>query len=201
MTKHNQKQPLYFLLLITLFVSWGASARQLTRGTAIKVQQAYELQSNEQFNEAITSLTAIKSQDNYEQAYVSRMLGWLYWRQKQPKLAIKHLTQAVDLKVLIEQDDLSTQRMLADILLTEGHYQQAESRYLTLVKAYHDSNTLMQLWLRVAQAQYQQEKWPEVEKSIGKQQAFRKKSKSPAQIMPLNILLTAQLAQKNGQQA
>jgi len=183
---------LLLCLASTLLPSFTLNAAQLTHSAARQIQQAYQLQNKEQYAKAITLLKEINTSNQYDQAYINRMLGWLYWQQKQPTRAIQALIKAVDAKILSQDEALSSRRMLADLLLSEGKYQSAESYYLSLLKEYQDSITLSQLWLRVAQTQYQQQKWPQVETSIGKLLKYQKQ----VQVTPLNMLLTAQLQQK-----
>ena len=197
MTLTLTKPTVFFCLLIGLISSGAVNAEQLSQSAARQIQQAYELQNSNKNTQAIPLLNKINTSNAYDKAYINRMLGWLYWQEKQSNLAIKALTSAVDSKALSGEEGLSTQRMLADLLLTEGRYQQAESRYLTLIKQYQDATNLAELWLRVAQAQYQQQKWSQVERAIEYLLKYQKKP----QVTPLNMLLTAQLEQKKWRKA
>jgi len=192
MTRSKHRLILILFFCATLLLCFTTSAAQLSHATARQIQQAYELQNNNQYTQAIALLNKINTNIKYDQAYINRMLGWLYWQKQQTNLAIKALTKAVGANALVDDEGVSTQRMLADLLLTEGYYQRAESRYLTLIKEVNDTKSLSQLWLRVAQAQYQQQKWPKVELAIGSLFKYQKKP----QVTPLTMLLTAQLAQK-----
>ncbi len=186
------------LALASLFfctTSWATTPQMANRTISI-VQRAYELQQHEKLNEAIQILKKAKPSKRYDKAYVNRMLGSLYWQANQTQSAIRSLTAAADSGALLQQEYHDTQRMLADILLTEGHYAQAETRYRTLITHYQQAKPLETLWLRMAQAQYQQQKWQQVEHAIKKQQQYSKKANFKPQVAPLNMLLGAQLAQK-----
>lgn len=186
-------------LLFSSFTS--ANSEQLTPGTARQVQIAYELQLKEKPHEAIQLLEKLKTSKKYDLAYVRRMLGGLYWQREQTKQAIKALTLAVDAQVLAQDQQLDTLRMLADILLMEGEYQSAESYYQKLVPLYQQASDLEWVWLRIAQAQYQQEKWVFVEASINHQQRYLGAANLQPKVLPLNIKLGAQLAQQKWQSA
>ncbi|MDB1125713.1 tetratricopeptide repeat protein [Vibrio algarum] len=175
-----------------------AESEQLTQRTARQVQLAYEMQLNEKPNEAIDLLKGVSTTKKYDIAYIARMLGGLYWQIEQPKQAIKALTLAVEEKVLASEQHRDAQRMLADILLMEGEYQLAEYTYRELVPVYTRVSDLELVWLRIAQAQYQQQKWSLVETSINHQQRYLKEAKLQPKVTPLNMKLGAQIAQKNG---
>ncbi|UGA57283.1 hypothetical protein [Vibrio sp. VB16] len=189
---------LYWLLASP--VAW-AESKELSHRTARQVQIAYELQRKEKPDEAITVLTNLNPSGQYDFAYVNRMLGGLYWQTQQSQLAIKTLTLAINQKALPTVQQRDTQQMLADILLMEGQYKLAESHYQKLLPAYEQAKDLEWLWLRIAQAQYQQQEWARVELSIGHQQRYRQQAKLPLKVMPLNMLLGAQLARKKWQNA
>lgn len=186
--------------LLASSVAW-AESKELSRRTARQVQNAYELQLKEKPDEAITILAKLNPSGQYDLAYVNRMLGGLYWQTQQPQLAIKTLTLAIEQEALPAVQHRDTQKMLADILLMEGRYKLAESYYQGLMPAYEQAKDLDWLWLRIAQAQYQQEKWAQVEKSIGYQQRYRRQAKLQPKVMPLNMMLGALLAQKKWQTA
>lgn len=173
-----------------------AESEQLTQRTARQVQLAYEMQLNEKPNEAIDLLKGVSTTKKYDIAYIARMLGGLYWQIEQPKQAIKALTLAVEEKVLASEQHRDAQRMLADILLMEGEYQLAEYTYRELVPVYTRVSDLELVWLRIAQAQYQQQKWSLVETSINHQQRYLKEAKLQPKVTPLNMKLGAQIAQK-----
>ena len=192
------------LLLITLTLALSVTsawAQELSPYTVRKVLRSYKLQQKEQFNEAIDTLTQINSGKEYDRAYINRMLGGLYWQASKPGKAIEHLSLAVASKQLTETEQKDTCRMLADILMMQGEYKLAEARYTGLLSMYQHARDKEWIWLRVAQAQYQQRKWASVEKSISKQQKYLHAAKLTAKVMPLNMMLSAQLAQKKWKHA
>ncbi|MDG3084908.1 hypothetical protein P7F88_01900 [Vibrio hannami] len=84
--------------------------------------------------------------------------------------------------------------MLADILLSEGRYQQAEDSYKSLLALYSKPDDLEWIWLRIAQAQYQQNKWTSVEQSVDNQQKYQNQAGFNPKISPLNMKLYSQVA-------
>ncbi|WP_375749385.1 hypothetical protein [Vibrio sp. HN007] len=198
---NNKKYKRSLLLLaLTLGVyvppSYVVAAQNLSNYTVRKVQKAYQFQQEERVSDAIELLADIEPSREYDKAYVNRMLGNLYWQTGQKTQSINRLTLSVDSDVLPEQQQRDTSKMLADILLTEGEYKQAEVRYQGMLQYYSEAENLEWLWLRIAQAQYQQKKWTSVEQSVDNQQKFQKQAGMKPKIMPLNMKLTAQLAQK-----
>jgi tetratricopeptide (TPR) repeat protein len=193
-------RPIFLFILAVVVVS-NAWAKDLTASTLRQVLRAHELQQQEQVTEAIELLAEVAPSGLYDQAYVNRMLGNLYWQNDKPNQAIRYLTLAVDARMLSQMEQRDTARMLADILLMQGKYEQAESRYADLLKMYSEAEDLQWGWLRVAQAQYQQEKWASVEKSILNQQRQRNAARLKPKVLPFNMLLSAQLAQKKWQSA
>ncbi|WED23341.1 hypothetical protein L3Q72_19055 [Vibrio sp. JC009] len=193
-----------YLLVLSTLTGLSAScvwAQDLSSSVVRKVHRSYEYQQEEQFQKAVEVLTQINSQREYDKAYVNRMLGGLYWQLDQPALAVQHLSLAADSGQLSDIEQKDTSRMLADLLLMQGKYKQAELRYGHLLDMYQNAKDLEWIWLRIAQAQYQQHKWSSVESSVSKQQKYRRAAKIKPKVMPLNMLLSAQLARKKWKSA
>jgi len=203
MTIFNRFSLIISVIACSLLVSFAVWAKEknLTTYTIRQVQHAYQLQLEEKPNEAIAVLEKTKTSRAYDQAYVHRMLGGLYWQTQQSALAIRSLTTAVEAKQLPKEQQRDTQRMLADILLVEGQYSKSEKGYVNLLPEYESAVDREWLWLRLAQSQYQQQKWSLVEKSIKKQQYYLIKAKLAPKVMPLNMMLAAQLSTKKWRRA
>lgn len=184
------------LLMLSVFTS-AAFAKELSTYSIRKVVYANELQEQGKLNDAIKQLKDYQPRQAYDKAYIQRMLGNLYWQVEQPEQTIKQLTLAVDANILEPLAQRDTLSMLADILLSQGHYKLAEARYISLSTLYKDNDKkLEEVWLRISQAQYQQQKWSDVESSVGKQQHYQRLSKLTPKTLPLQMLLSAQMAQK-----
>ncbi len=181
--------------LLCVSVDLWAATPPMSRATLSLVQRAYNLQQDDKQKEAIQVLKKAKPQRGYDKAYINTMLGKLYWQTQESESAVRHLIMAVDSGALPEKEHKETQRMLADILLMQQDYARAENRYRKLITLYNTAEDLALLWLRMAQTQYQRQQWQQVEHSIAKQQSYQRKASLKPKIMPLKMLLEAQLAQ------
>ncbi|WP_120512083.1 tetratricopeptide repeat protein [Photobacterium salinisoli] len=178
---------LAFIMAI-LFAPIALSA-QLSQYTAGKVQQAQKLQLEDKVSAAIVLLREMDISRAYDKAFVNRMLGVYYWQDGKPSLSIQRLTQAIESGQLDDEYLRSTQRMLADILLSQAQYQKALSYYYQLSKSIPATDKADELWLRIAQANYQLEEWRSVLSAIQHYERVHKQK----EVQPLSLKLGAQL--------
>ncbi|USH04699.1 hypothetical protein K6Q96_23585 [Grimontia kaedaensis] len=155
------------LLLVGAFFLSPVQAAELTASTARQVQKALELQADEQWKDAATVLESAGTPTEYDKAFVNRMLGVVYWQKGDAQKAINALYASVNSKVLEEEAQMASERMLADLLMTQSRYQDALKLYYPL----STSKTLRQkdrgeIWLRIAQAHYQNEQYSDSLKGI-----------------------------------
>lgn len=150
------------ILALSLLLAASATASELSNSTARSVQRAQQLQQEEQFREAIDKLTSLAPKQAYDQAFVARMLGVLYWQNQDPQNAIAQLTQAVNSGLLVDKQAWTTQRMLADILLSTEQYQQALPHYYQLLSSPPEPEKVVALWLLITQIHYQLTQWQKV---------------------------------------
>ena len=92
--------------------------------------KAFDLYNEEKLDEAIALLLDVSSSNEFDTATLNRFLGNLY-ATKDEKQAIKYLTLAVKPDVLTFNDQASSMKLLADMLLQDKQYQKA-------IKAYED---------------------------------------------------------------
>ncbi|EGU46396.1 hypothetical protein VII00023_03053 [Vibrio ichthyoenteri ATCC 700023] len=168
------------------------NAAELSQYTAIRVQKANQLAQDEQFSAAIEALQKIDTSKAYDQAFVARMLGVFYWQNNQIKPAIKQLTLAVNSNKLEDEQGWVTEKMLADLLLSDQQFSQALPHYYQLVKQVPATQKEDQIWLRIAQAHYQVEEWKAVIPAVDKYRRFQAKD----ELQPLSLKLGAQLQLK-----
>lgn len=187
----NMKKVVIALTLM-LCMQVNASAEELSQFTAGKVQRAHNLQQEEKLNEAIAVLADLNPSRSYDKAFVNRMLGIFYWQKGNTNKAIQNLTLAVNSNLLVDEQAWVTQRMLADILLSEEAFKAALPHYYALTHAIPEFQKADELWLRIAQTHYQIEQWPKVLTALKRHGVFSKK----AEIQPLTIKLGAQLQLK-----
>ncbi|WP_078754290.1 tetratricopeptide repeat protein [Enterovibrio nigricans] len=145
------------LFAMCLFVSQGAFSAQLSQTTARSAIKAFEYQDNEEWEKAIAALSSARVQTDYDKAYINRMLGVMYWQNNQPTHAITSLQTSVSLEALEPDAQNAAKRMLADLYMTREQYGSALPLYYSLTKEKDiKSSDLAQIWLRIAQANYQQ---------------------------------------------
>lgn len=184
------------LLVSLLFASTASISQELSQYTAIRVQKAHELAQQEQVKQAITLLNELDTSRKYDQAFVARMLGVFYWQGGRAKLAIKHLKQAVDSRLLQDEQAWVTERMLADLYLNEQQFKQALHHYYQLQASVPEGQKADDLWLRIAQAHYQLAEWSKVIPAADRYlQASRE---NPLQPLSLKLGAQLQLKQWNG---
>lgn len=191
-----------FIIALTLSASLPlsnayASGGQLSQATAHKVQRANDLQLNDKLTQAIALLAEMNPRSAYDKAYVQRMLGVFYWQQGKQSQAISLLTKAVNSGLLHDDQAWTTERMLADILLSDAKYSQALPHYYKLTKNIPAKQKGDELWLRIAQAHYQQSQWQQVLTAMKHYDGYRLKDT----MSPLSIKLGAQLQLKQWQGA
>lgn len=211
------KRVLNWLLALTCFFTASAYAGppQLTQFIAGKIQAAQALQQEERYSDAIELLTELTPRQAYDKAFVQRVLGIFHWQQENTQQAVKYLSLAVESQLLPIKQTWVTQRMVADILLSEQKYKQALPHYYVLVNEYALSDGVLgkvaagsenvakrkqkksdikvtefaELWLRIAQTHYQLREWEQVLSAV---RSYEKLNTQGDQVQALNLQLTAQ---------
>lgn len=144
-----------FLLCLAVLFSCVSHAQQLSQYNAAKIQRALQLQQKEKVSEAIALLAELTPSQAYDKAYVQRMLGVFHWQDGNSKSAVKYLSSAVNSQQLVDEQAWVTQRMLADLLLTEQRFKDALPHYYQLTKTVPEKQNIGDLWFRIAQTHYQ----------------------------------------------
>ncbi|WP_075476499.1 tetratricopeptide repeat protein [Moritella viscosa] len=200
-----------WLFVLMCFVTSSAYANQpqLTQFIAGKIQAAQALQQQERYTDAIELLTELTPRQAYDQAFVQRVLGIFHWQQENTDQAVKYLSLAVESKLLPTELAWITQRMVADILLSQQKYQQALPHYYVLVNTAADSDKeshkavtkrkkkasdiktkeFTELWLRIAQTHYHLHEW---EKVLSAVESYEELNTQGDQVQVLNLQLAAQ---------
>ncbi|WCE28858.1 tetratricopeptide repeat protein [Vibrio sp. SCSIO 43137] len=181
------------LALSLLIAALPSTAEQLSRQNAIRVQKAHQLSQEGQLSQAIENLRQIETGKKYDKAFIARMLGVFYWQNEQIDPAISQLKIAVESGQLKDDTAWVTERMLADLYLTQQSFENALTHYYALQKrAAPVSEKKHDLWFRIAQAHYQLEQWREVIPATQHYLAL----KPDNLINPLSLKLGAQLQLK-----
>ncbi|MDE1242469.1 tetratricopeptide repeat protein [Vibrio aestuarianus] len=178
-----------FISLPLFIVSLALNASELSPITAIKVQKAQQLAQQEKLIQAIDELRHLESSRSYDKAFIARMLGVFYWQNNQTQQAISQIKYAVESGELNDQQTWTTERMLADLYVNEGQFEQALPHYYQLVKNVPDSQSAPLLWLRISQTHYQLAQWRKVLKALDQYQNLAAMNSKT----PLSLKLGAQL--------
>ncbi|MUK49326.1 tetratricopeptide repeat protein [Aliivibrio fischeri] len=184
------------LFSVVLMFSGFAQAQQLTQYNAAKVQRAIQLQQQDKIVDAIDVLSKLTPSQAYDKAYVQRMLGVFHWQNGNSKAAVKYLSTAVNSQQLVDEQAWVTQRMLADLLLTEQRFKEALPHYYQLTKTVPENQKIGDLWFRIAQTHYQISQWDKVLFALNKHQKVTKIHKKQDKRQLLVLKLGAQLQRK-----
>ncbi|MGC9421571.1 tetratricopeptide repeat protein [Vibrio sp.] len=177
------------IIYLLLMGAASSSAAELSPYAANKALQANQFAQEERFIDAIRVLEETQLTRAYDKAYLARMLGVFYWQNEQLQPAIESLSDAVNSGELQEEQEWTTRRMLADLLLMDHQYQPALPHYYQLTKQVPKDQKAHELWLRIGQVHYQLQQWKKTLEAMAHYQHFQ----LPDQVTPLSITLGAQL--------
>uniref|UniRef100_A0A486XVZ1 TPR domain protein, putative component of TonB system n=1 Tax=Rheinheimera sp. BAL341 TaxID=1708203 RepID=A0A486XVZ1_9GAMM len=113
--------------------------------------KAFELYNQDLTDQAIAELLDVKSNNEFDTATINRFLGNLY-ATKDEKQAIKYLTLAAAPDLLPFNDQASTMKLLADLLLQNKQYQKAIKAYEDWILFTGEQNA--DAYMRIANAYY-----------------------------------------------
>lgn len=113
--------------------------------------KAFDLYNEEKLDEAIAVLKDVSSSNEFDTATLNRFLGNLY-ATKDEKQAIKYLTLAVKPDVLTFNDQSTSMKLLADMLLQDKQYQKAIKAYEDWIMFTGEQNA--DAYMRIANAYY-----------------------------------------------
>ncbi len=178
-----------FALIFALVLMAGPVNAELSQYTAGKVQRANNLQQEEKLDEAIELLAELSPSKAYDRAFVKRMLGVYYWQKGDTKKAVVNISDAVESGLLQDEQAWVTQRMLADILLSDEQFKRALPHYYQLSKSIPETQKADELWLRIAQTHYQISEWKQVLSALKTYELLNRVD----DVQPLTIKLGAQL--------
>ncbi|MBR9729567.1 tetratricopeptide repeat protein [Shewanella intestini] len=131
----------------------GASA-------AKKVQKSFEAYTEGNLDEAIAILLEVNAKNDFDKAYVARMLGNFYAEKGQMKTAVKYLKTAVEADVLGGTDHAATLRLYADLLLQEKRFKDAIPSYYKWMEFTCKSDA--QVYRRIGIAYSELKQWDKV---------------------------------------
>ncbi|MEZ9368810.1 tetratricopeptide repeat protein [Shewanella sp. 10N.286.51.B2] len=94
-----------------------------------KVQKAFEEYTEGRLDQAIEILLEVNTKNDFDAAYIGRMIGSFYAEKGQMATSIKYLKTAVDADILGGTDHAATLRLYADLLLQEKKFKDAIPYY------------------------------------------------------------------------
>ena len=109
-------------------------SKAVGQGSAKKVQKSFEAYQEGNIDEAIAVLLEASPRDDFDKAYIARMLGNFYAEKNQMGTAIKYLKQAVDADILGGTDHGATLRLYADLLIQEKKFKESIPYYYEWMK-------------------------------------------------------------------
>ncbi|WP_394132850.1 tetratricopeptide repeat protein [Shewanella maritima] len=127
---------------------------------AKKVQSSFESYTEGNIDEAIATLLETNARNDFDKAYIARMLGNFYAEKGQMKTAIKYLETAVVADVLGGTDHAATLRLYADLLLQEKMFKEAIPYYYKWMEFTCKSES--QIYRRIGIAYSELKQWDKV---------------------------------------
>ncbi|MCE0492514.1 tetratricopeptide repeat protein [Vibrio salinus] len=176
------------LLILCTLLSANLCASELSRYTTQKIVSAQAMAENGKFHKAIAILKSISTNRPYDQAYINRILGVYFWQADNSDKAIQYLSLAVNSGQLKDRNAWDTEKMLAELLLNEQRFKKALVHYHHLLQS-KEAKDKPVLTLRIAQINYQLEKWKSVISSMNSYESYG----LPDALTPLSIKLGAEL--------
>jgi tetratricopeptide (TPR) repeat protein len=135
-------------------------SRAVGESAARKVQKSFEAYTDGNLDEAIATLLEANARNDFDKAYVDRMLGNFYAEKGQMKTAIKFLKTAVDADILGGTDHAATMRLYADLLLQEKKFKEAIPYYYKWMEFTCKSDA--QMYRRIGIAHTELKEWNKV---------------------------------------
>lgn len=129
--------------------------------TGKKVSKALEAYNNDQVDEALTILYEIDTSQEFDRAFTDRFIGnLLATKPENAAKALDYLNKAVNAKKLNDLEQTGTLRLIADLNMQEKRYDQAATKYKEWLALTCKEDA--DVYLRLATALYEQQKWDEM---------------------------------------
>jgi tetratricopeptide (TPR) repeat protein len=135
-------------------------SKAVGESAAKKVQKSFEAYTNGQLDEAIAILLEANPKNDFDSAYVARMLGNFYAEKGQMTTAVKYLKQAVNADILGGADHAGTLRLYADLLLQEKQFKEVIPLYYKWME--FTCKTESQIYRRIGIAHSELKEWDKV---------------------------------------
>ena len=158
-----------------------AKTRVMGERVGKKVIKAFDLYNEDKLDEAIAMLKEIDASDDFDKATVNRYLGSMYGQKEQYKTAIKHLELAVAPDILNFADQEQSLKTLGDMYAGTEQFAKAKDAYIAWMDFTGEEDATV--YTRIAQANYQLEKFKDVMSPADKAIKLQKEpNKAPYQL-------------------
>ena len=137
-----------------------AKTRVMGERVGKKVIKAFDLYNEEKLDEAIAMLKELEPSDDFDKATVDRYLGSMYAQKEQYKTAIQYLEKAVAPDILNFADHAQSLKTLGDMYAGTEQFEKAKKAYVLWMDFTGEEDATV--YTRIAQANYQLEKFKDV---------------------------------------
>ncbi|GIU24183.1 tetratricopeptide repeat protein [Shewanella schlegeliana] len=125
-----------------------------------KVQKSFEAYTEGNVDEAIAILLEANPKNDFDKAYIDRMLGNFYAEKGQMGTAVKYLKSAVNADILGGVDHAQTLRLYADLLIGEKKFKESIPMYYQWMEFTCKEDP--QVYKRIGIAYSEQKEWDKV---------------------------------------
>ena len=125
-----------------------------------KVQKSFEAYTEGNLDEAISILLEANAKNDFDKAYIARMLGNFYAEKGQMGTATKYLKSAVDADILGGVDHAQTLRLYADLLIGDKKFKESIPMYYKWMEFTCKEDP--QVYRRIGIAYSEQKQWDKV---------------------------------------
>ncbi|GGJ04624.1 hypothetical protein GCM10007978_47770 [Shewanella hanedai] len=135
-------------------------SKAVGQSAAKKVGKSFEAYQEGNVDEAIAILLEANAKNEFDKAYIDRMLGNFYAEKSQMGTAIKYLKKAVEADILGGVDHAATLRLYADLLIQEKKFKESIPQYYKWME--FTCKQEAQVYRRIGIAYSEQKNWNKV---------------------------------------
>ncbi|MCL1148032.1 hypothetical protein L2747_18670 [Shewanella marinintestina] len=135
-------------------------SKAVGQSAAKKVQKSFEAYTEGNVDEAIAILLEANAKNDFDKAYIDRMLGNFYAEKGQMGTATKYLKSAVEADILGGVDHAQTLRLYADLLIGDKKFKESIPMYYKWMEFTCKEDP--QVYRRIGIAYSEQKQWDKV---------------------------------------
>ncbi|WP_065188526.1 tetratricopeptide repeat protein [Shewanella woodyi] len=135
-------------------------SKAVGQSAAKKVGKSFAAYQEGNVDEAIAILLEVNAKNDFDKAYIDRMLGNFYAEKSQMGTAIKYLKKAVEADILGGVDHAATLRLYADLLIQEKKFKESIPQYYKWME--FTCKQEAQVYRRIGIAYSEQKNWKKV---------------------------------------